>query len=41
MTEASAQVVFWILFARDNVNKPQRELNPAGAAEKTRLNRKD
>lgn len=21
--EASAQVMFWVLFARDNVNKPQ------------------
>lgn len=41
VTETSAQVMFWVLFARDNVNKPQRELNPAGAAEKIRLNGKD
>lgn len=30
--ETSAQVMFWGLFARDNVNKPQWEFNPAGAA---------
>lgn len=41
VTEMSAQVMFWVLFARDNVNKPQWELNPAGAAGKIRLNTKD
>ena len=32
--ERSVQVMFWVLFARDNVDKPQSEVHSAVAAVK-------
>lgn len=32
--ERSVQVMFWVLFARDNVDKPQAEVHSAVAAAK-------
>ena len=36
--ETSVQVMFWVLFARDNVDKPQSEVHSAVAAAKIEQN---
>lgn len=38
MMETSVQVMFWVLFARDNVDKPQSEVHSAVAAAKIEQN---
>lgn len=40
MMETSVQVMFWVLFARDNVDKPQSEVHSAVAAAKIEQNLK-